>query len=505
MRPNTGSRALFATATALTALLLPLSQPGVNAQSPMARCFATLPGPARSLVITAAQMQPLLRRESELIPCDVMSASDSTSTSPVIGAAPASMIGTSRSGYAGGANDGALWAGKGVSGMVSAGVFARVGALTMMVAPELVYAANDSFALRPQTDSAYSPYADPFYPGLLDRPRLMGGSSMSRATPGQSYVRIDVSGFNAGVSTQNLWAGPGVRSSLLLSNHAQGFPHAFAGARIPVPRVGVVTANAIAGRTAESDYYDTIPGNDDQTLLFGQLQFEPAVLEGLQVAVSGLRGGSRDPHIALSLAARLFLEAERAVFYAEFARSPLRDSDSVFAALADRTRHGLVLGIQKTSNTRAGDVTVGGELTALQRFEPIDEQRVQLAPTWYVGGPRGLTNRGEVLGSWIGPGGDGQLLFVELERGASRFAVSAERVRRNESALYAVAREITFVLYQHDVEYTGGFEYGRHFGPITVAARVDAARRMNREFGADDSNLQATLRLDYHGGHIWQW
>ena len=41
-------------------------------------------------------------------------------------------------------------------------------------------------------------------------------------------------GVGAGLSTENLWLGPGLRNSILLTNNAPGFPHLFLGTSKPV-------------------------------------------------------------------------------------------------------------------------------------------------------------------------------------------------------------------------------------------------------------------------------
>jgi hypothetical protein len=50
-------------------------------------------------------------------------------------------------------------------------------------------------------------------------------SALSKLTMGQSSLRIDFGPLSVGVSTQNLWLGPGRYSSLLMSNNASGFNH----------------------------------------------------------------------------------------------------------------------------------------------------------------------------------------------------------------------------------------------------------------------------------------
>ena len=43
--------------------------------------------------------------------------------------------------------------------------------------------------------------------------------------PGQSSIRYDLGALTAGISTENMWWGPGIYNSMLMSNNAPGFLH----------------------------------------------------------------------------------------------------------------------------------------------------------------------------------------------------------------------------------------------------------------------------------------
>jgi hypothetical protein len=50
-------------------------------------------------------------------------------------------------------------------------------------------------------------------------------SSLNKIILGQSNLRIDLGPLSIGVGTNNIWRGPGIISSLLMTNNAQGFQH----------------------------------------------------------------------------------------------------------------------------------------------------------------------------------------------------------------------------------------------------------------------------------------
>jgi len=112
-------------------------------------------------------------------------------------------------------NDGAMISAKGYQTLISAGIYASLGPLEVQFQPEMVYAANPAYA----NNAAYGNNFSKTY---------------NKIFPGQSSIRLSVGAITAGVSSQNLWWGPGIHSSLLMSNNAPGFIHGFFSTRRPV-------------------------------------------------------------------------------------------------------------------------------------------------------------------------------------------------------------------------------------------------------------------------------
>ena len=123
-----------------------------------------------------------------------------------ISALPITLITQYNSHHPFGWNDGAMILAKGVQTFVRAGAYVRFGIMEVQLAPEWVYAAN-------------SRYDTSVYWGSN------AGGVYNKVFPGQSAAGIRVGAVSMGVSTQNLWWGPGMRSSLLMSNNAPGYLH----------------------------------------------------------------------------------------------------------------------------------------------------------------------------------------------------------------------------------------------------------------------------------------
>jgi hypothetical protein len=102
-------------------------------------------------------------------------------------------------------NDGPLSFSKGYQFVGSGGFYMRLGNIHLTLMPEFFKTAS-------------SPYPTSANWGLRT-------SALSKLTMGQSSLRMDLGPLSVGVSSQNLWLGPGIYSSLLMSNNAPGFNH----------------------------------------------------------------------------------------------------------------------------------------------------------------------------------------------------------------------------------------------------------------------------------------
>lgn len=105
-------------------------------------------------------------------------------------------------------NDGSMILARGLQTQVRFGAYLKMGIVEIQVAPEWVYTTNRMYdtSLNWGTQS---------------------GTNYNKLFPGQSSVGVRLGGVSVGVSTQNLWWGPGIRSSLLMSNNAPGFLHVY--------------------------------------------------------------------------------------------------------------------------------------------------------------------------------------------------------------------------------------------------------------------------------------
>src|SRR2546423_14517074 len=133
-----------------------------------------------------------------------------------------------------GSNDGAVWAGRGLTSAIDLGFAFRAGPLSGTFNPIAFRAENRAFQLQANGVPS-NPYADPLFPTEIDRPQRFGSNVYSRVDPGESTVRLDLFGVTAGVSTANMGWGPMELYPYIIGANAPGFEHAFAGSSSPLP------------------------------------------------------------------------------------------------------------------------------------------------------------------------------------------------------------------------------------------------------------------------------
>lgn len=157
-------------------------------------------------------------------------------------------------GFAWGMNDGPVWQGRGANGWVTAGFAFHAGPFSIRAEPVAEYAENRAFPLAP-TPSGTSPYVDDMRPFTIDEPQRFGNGSFRIVNPGQSFARLDILGLTAGISTEDLFWGPGIRQAILFDANASGFPHVFLGtSRVLHTPIGGIHAQVIYGRLQGSSW-----------------------------------------------------------------------------------------------------------------------------------------------------------------------------------------------------------------------------------------------------------
>jgi hypothetical protein len=154
-----------------------------------------------------------------------------------------------------GANDGPVWAGRGITLIGNGGIAGRLGPLSFALAPKAFVTSNAPFDLVPNGRSGPLVYNNGSFPDVVDYPQRFGNKAYSRLDPDASSVRFDTRFISLGVSTGNEWIGPATEYPFLLGTNAPGFPHLFVGTGDPMNLwLARVQARVIWGKLYQSDY-----------------------------------------------------------------------------------------------------------------------------------------------------------------------------------------------------------------------------------------------------------
>ncbi|TDQ09949.1 capsule assembly protein Wzi [Pedobacter metabolipauper] len=412
-----------------------------------------------------------------------------------------------------GINDGSMVSAKGYQNQFSGGAYAKIGPLSIQLRPEYVYAYNADFREMHEVDpdpySRFTSFYNVYYNNYIDQPERMGQNhSYNRLSWGQSSIRLTLDPVSVGLSNENLWWGPGVRNSLLMSNNAPGFKHLTLNTTRPINSpIGAFEAQVIAGRLDPSgvkaaNTFLFVPKNDDWRYISGVIiTYQPKIIPNLFLGFSrvfvlesenlGKSFGDyfpffsaleksaladpNDPNAVspedakerdqlLSAYARWVLPETHAEMYFEIGRNDhsfdLRDG-----LVEPEQSLAYTIGFRKLITMKKSDefIQIGAEMTQL---EGPRSKISRAQPPWYIHGQvhAGYTQRGQILGAGIGSGSNLQSLDISWVKGLKRIGLQLERLANNndlfESLTIAYAGDTQYIKRRWiDLSLTGKFAW----------------------------------------------
>lgn len=425
--------------------------------------------------------------------------------------------------YRYGWNDGPMIPSVGYQTKVSAGIHAEYKWFSLQLYPEFVTAANkQNPGYRGNNQFIWSIWYD--LNNHIDLPERYGDGRYTKIFPGQSSFRFTYDPVSVGVSTENIWWGPGRRSSLLMSNNAPGFWHLTLNTSRPVQTpVGSFEGQLVAGRLPATGfepapmedvqyanlYYNPKP--DDWRYFSGiVLAYQPKPLPGLSIGLTrsfivyseqlsgGLQGylpllgpGSRnsvDPSLVqgredrmnrdvyASIFARWVMQKGGAEIYFEYGRTdpPWNQRDLIVEL--DHSR-AFILGFRKLiplGSHRGDRLQVEVEATQLEKTRT---QNVRNSPSWYTDYRvrHGYTHEGQVLGAGIGPGSNLQYIGISWMRGIKQVGLEVERLTNNNDFFYRSYRDVRRPWVDLGIATTGAWDFNR----LIVTGRIRYSHAFN--------------------------
>lgn len=362
---------------------------------------------------------------------------------------------------------------------LSVGVSAKWGLLEIDLQPEWVFAQNKPTALIPSQFTDANFFSRYYFMNInvIDLPSRFGTSSLARFFPGQSSIKIRYNEFSAGVSTENIWWGPGTRNSLVMTNQAPGFPHLSLQTEEPVMTgIGSFEGQAIYGRLDSSGVapvenirqasiwpgaYEPRISQSNRNIFGMALTWQPKWIPNLYIGFAmshyfyttkkdsldkpfpdyPYTTSNQDRYDASlgSIFFRYAMPEEKAELYLEIGRAD--KPANFFNMLGDTVPLGYTAGLRKFIPLRARDqyIEVAAEITRLELPDARlvfsqDMFGIPKTNSWYTH-PRirqGYTHYGQTIGAGIGPGSNSQTFYINWTKGANKIGLRFERVVHNE-------------------------------------------------------------------------
>ena len=368
-----------------------------------------------------------------------------------------------------GINDGAMYPTKGIQLFSTGGFVFEWGALEIKFQPEVIHATNKNF------EGFQFVYNGSFYESpyntLIDLPERFGVDPFTKSTLGQSSIRLNVGSVSFGLSNENLWWGPGMRNSLIMTNTAPGFMHFTFNSRKAISTLlgsfewqlifGKLNGSKrIQGLRNEWRYINGlvitykpkwIPGlflgltrtftvyNDDLGRSLNDLL--PVVIPFGKKAAGGGNEDSKGRDQIASVFFRWLFPESHLEIYAEYGREDHAWNTRDLIVQPNHTE-AYIFGFRKLLPLKRSEfLSLLVELTHLEA-NPVTINRS--GGSWYEHGSveHGYTHEGQMLGAGIGPGSNLQTLDVSWVKQMSVVGVRFERYVHNNDFWYRAVKDI---------------------------------------------------------------
>ncbi len=451
-------------------------------------------------------------------------------------------------------NDGAMIRSKGLQSLMSVGVYAQLGPLSIQLKPEYVVAENLRFPGFPSNhfDNVWaSRYV---FWNFIDTPERFGTATYSKFNWGQSSIRLNKWGLSLGLSTENLWWGPAIRNSIMMSNNAQGFPHLTFNTQRPIKTpIGSFEGQFITGQLEASGFTPPaitrrarqvtlyVPKVDDSRFFQAiTMSYSPKWVKGLSLGATRwvqqyseltkstgqyfpafdllFRQNERDEfgvELQQDQAAGIFGRwvwfDSKAEIYFEFAKNDAAFNLRDLLVDTDHSR-ALTFGMNKLFELPKTDQFVQFNFEWTQTSQ-TESRLIRDAASWYIHSRvrHGYTNNGEILGSALGPSGNAQYLEVSWVNGINRIGGALERyVHNNDFMQVAFANTLDFTRYWVDYNIHAFIDW--RFKKLLFSGSIYYTKSLNYEWelsfdpngvpdrffpDTDADNFNIDLKLSY--------
>lgn len=450
-------------------------------------------------------------------------------------------------------NNGSMIPNRGYQHILSAGLYIEFGPLSIQIKPEQLFSENKDYQGFGEGEIEHygATWANRYNLwNHIDIPERFGENQINKILIGQSSIKLNFNKLSFGISNENIWWGPSIRNSIMMSNHARGFKHFTFNTIRPIKtNIGNFEWQFVTGRLEKSGFN---PPNTDYTFAGTQLfvpkinqignqndwrffqgltfTYSPKWIDGLSLGFirwvqmySALIEGkytwmvgntnyfplfsnlfrkndeSVDYEQQTDQAASIFFrwhwKDSKAEIYTEFAYNDAKQNFRDLLLDSDHAR-AFTIGFQKIFNSKIKNINylVAWEWT---KMEQTASRLLRNAGSWYMHSSvhHGYTNYGEVLGSGIGPGSNSQYLSFSRIKKFDKIGFSLEIIDQdNDFFYYAFEDAQDYRRYWKD--YNLHINIDKKFNNFWISGNFIFSRSLNYQWELDDF-----AKPYYHAGY----
>ena len=440
--------------------------------------------------------------------------------------------------------DGPMIPNKGMQYYLNAGVYGNIGLLEFQYSPELVYALNDSLP-PPGVRSVANNYK------AYDNPDRFGTDPYRRNYIGQSYVKLNLGSVSFGVSSENIFWGPGKFSGLVMTENAPGMNHFTIESNKPIEtRIGSFEFNLISGKKMHSGFNyltqndilpsDTVNGllslpeverdtslDENFNVFAGVIGvYNPIWLPGLSLGVTreiwtlsqpervryfdyfslffanpfrSAGGGTQPLDQMASVFFRYVMPESNSEFYGEYGFDDNRFDFEDFWVSPEHSR-AYMFGFHKIHpiNSKKEYIDLTAEITHIESSKET-YNRIQFGnPIFY---DSDYFHRGQNIGAGIGTGSNQWILNLDHQNEKRRIGFVFERIVRNNDNLYRgqvpwVSTWYGFDFTKKYTEVSIGLNYQKNVGPLIFWTKALITQTYNWNHWYDPEGTSSVMRAN---------
>ena len=348
-------------------------------------------------------------------------------------------------------NDAGMRMVRGFQQSISAGFFWEAGPLSVQLQPEY-------YQINPQDYQTTIGFGS------------NSNKPLSKGYWGQSSIRLNTKSLSLGISTENLWWGPGQYSSIFMSNNAPSFKHLTFNTRKPIKTwlgnfewqlivgqlnedTSLAFENSYLKQTSfknESRYLNafviTYQPKWMKNVFFGLIRFEQ-LYQSVQKTRQGgffkkylpaLTYESANENASgvirndggLSIFGRLLLPSQKTEFYFEYGYNDFKQNIRDLTANSNHA-NAFLAGFKKIVQLKEKSILdISGEIIKMAQNPSYI---IRNAGNWYTHSSirQGFTNENQIMGAGSGLGNNVQTLVLKKINGLDYFGIKIQRIQQD--------------------------------------------------------------------------